>query len=95
MEESGRNSNPITDEAIILADEYMSKGAIPQSEPEDAYHIAIAVINKIDALASWNFKHIVSINPIRKIHEINQKYNHINIEIGSLQLFGGSEYGNL
>jgi len=46
----------ITEEAITLGEEYMSKGAIPASEPEDAYHIAIATINGIEALASWNFK---------------------------------------
>ncbi len=77
----------ITEEAITLGEEYMSKGAIPTSEPEDAYHIAIATINGIEALASWNFKHIVSINPIRKIHEINLMRNYQIIEIGSLELF--------
>jgi len=73
----------------------MSRGAIPRSEPQDAYHIAIATINEIDALASWNFKHIVSINPIRKIHEINREYKHVAVEIGSLEIFGGSKYGNI
>ena len=58
-------------------------------------HIAIASVNRIDALASWNFKHIVSINPIRKIHEINIRMNYIIMEIGSLDLFGGFKYGNL
>ncbi|MBF0411631.1 MAG: PIN domain-containing protein [Desulfamplus sp.] len=84
-----------SDKARTLADEYMLKGAIPRSEPQDAYHIAIATINQIDALASWNFKHIVSINPIRKIHEINRKYNYSPIEIGSLEIFGGAKYGNI
>lgn len=42
-----------------LANEYMKKGAIPESHPEDAYHIAVAVVNGIDCLLSWNFKHIV------------------------------------
>lgn len=83
------------DKAKNLANEYMEKGAIPKTEPEDAYHIAIAVINEIDALASWNFKYIVSINPIRKIHEINRKYKYTAIDIGSLQIFGGAKYGNL
>ena len=27
---------------------------------DDAYHIAIATINRIDVLVSWNFKHIVN-----------------------------------
>ena len=73
----------------------MNKGAIPKSEPEDAYHVAIASVNQLDALVSWNFKHIVSMNPIRKIHEINMKHGYRIIEIGSLELFGGAEYGNL
>jgi len=85
----------ISTEAIDLANEYIKNSAIPESEPEDAYHIAIATINKIETLASWNFKHIVSINPIRKIHEVNKKFNYQLIEIGSLELFGGSKYGNL
>lgn len=86
---------PLTNSARALADEYMRKGAIPVSEPEDAYHIAIAAIHHIDALASWNFSHIVSINPIRKIHEINHREELKAIEIGSLELFGGAKYGNV
>jgi hypothetical protein len=52
-------------------------------------------LNGIDALASWNFKHIVSINPVRKIHEINKKLHYRAIEIGSLEMFGAANYGNL
>jgi predicted nucleic acid-binding protein len=85
----------LSEEAVNLAHEYMNKGAFPMSEPEDAYHLAIASVNNLDALASWNFKHIVSVNPIRKIHEINAKHSFPIIEIGSLELFGGSEYGNV
>jgi predicted nucleic acid-binding protein len=85
----------ITDEAIALGEEFIRCGAIPASEPEDAYHIAIATVHGIETLASWNFKHIVSINPIRKIHEINLKRGYQIVEIGSLELFGGAIYGNL
>jgi predicted nucleic acid-binding protein len=85
----------ITDEIKNLSNIYIKKGAIPASEPEDALHIAIATMNRMDGLASWNFKHIVSINPIRKIHEINGDQNYPLIEIGSLELFGGAKHGNL
>ena len=81
--------------ALNLAKEYIKKGAIPKSEPADAQHIAVTTINKIEALASWNFSHIVSLNPIRKTHEINKKHKYPIIEIGSLLLFGGEEYGNI
>ena len=89
------NMLPLTKEAQELAYLYMKKGAIPPSEPEDALHIAIATVNRIGLLASWNFKHIVSINPIRKIHEINSKEKYQIIEIGSLEIYGGAKYGNL
>ena len=85
----------LTKEAQKLANLYMKKGAIPSSEPEDALHIAAATVNGIGLLASWNYKHIVSINPIRKIHEINSKEKHKIIEIGSLEIYGGAKYGNL
>ena len=92
---SNVNMLDLTDEVIALGEEYIQGGAIPPSEPEDAYHIAIATVNGIETLASWNFKHIVSINPIRKIHEINLKRGYQIVEIGSLELFGGAIYGNL
>ncbi len=84
----------LTKEAQELANLYMKKGAIPSSEPEYA-HIAVATVNRIGSLASWNYKHIVSINPIRKIHEINSKEKYQIIEIGSLEIYGGAKYGNL
>ena len=85
----------LSEESLKLADDYLKEGAVPRSEPEDAYHVAIASVNRLDALASWNFKHIVSLNPIRKVHKINIKHGYPIIGIGSLELFGGAEYGNL
>ena len=42
-----------------------------------------------------NCQYIVSVNPIRKVNEINIKNNYPYIQIGSLEIYGGSEYGNL
>ena len=86
---------PLTEEARELGFLYLKHGAIPKTEIEDALHLAIATLNKIEFLASWNFKHIVSVNPIRKINEINQKAGYPDILIGSLELFGGYKYGNI
>ena len=49
----------LTEEAEALAEEYIQNGAVPAGHPEDAYHIAIAVLNEVDFLLSWNFRHIV------------------------------------
>ncbi len=85
----------LSDQSIKLSNEYIKNGAIPKTETEDARHVAIASVNCIDLFASWNFKHLVSANPIKKIHEINNKLDYNTIEIGSLELFGGYKYGNL
>jgi predicted nucleic acid-binding protein len=43
--------------------------------------IAIATINKVDILASWNFKHIVNINRIRGYNSVNIKNGYAMLEI--------------
>ncbi len=65
---------PLTDEVEWLANEFIRYGAIPEGFPEDAYHIAIAVLNEIDYLLSWNFKHIVR----RKTRDIVRMVNTIH-----------------
>jgi predicted nucleic acid-binding protein len=41
-----------------LAVDLVAGGAVPASQPRDAFHIAIAAANGIQYLATWNFKHI-------------------------------------
>ena len=43
-----------------LAASLIEAHAVPKSEPRDALHIALAAINGIDYLATWNFKHIMN-----------------------------------
>jgi predicted nucleic acid-binding protein len=76
-----------------LAREYIQKGAFPASENDDARHIACATYYKIQNVSSWDFKHIVSINPILKIREIHEKKGLLRLNIGTLALFGGDAYG--
>ena len=49
----------LSDEIEELSIEIIQSGAINESYSEDAYHIAIAIINEMDFLLSWNFRHIV------------------------------------
>jgi hypothetical protein len=48
-------------ESEELSNKYISENVISSNFIEDARHIAIAVIEKVDVLASWNFKHIVNL----------------------------------
>ena len=48
-----------TDESDDLAERYVAEGVVDQSNLDDCRHIALATINRADAVVSWNFKHIV------------------------------------
>lgn len=73
----------INDEAIKLADEYISGGALTDKSYSDALHIAIATLNNAEVLASWNFKHIVNLNRIRIYNSINLRLGYRLLEIRS------------
>ena len=49
----------LDEEAKMLADRYIKEKVVSSNYLIDAQHIAIATINKVDVLVSWNFKHIV------------------------------------
>ena len=46
------------DEAKALAKLIIRERALPESNPEDALHIAIAAVNGLDLIITWNFSHI-------------------------------------
>lgn len=71
----------ITDEAITLAETYISEGALTNKSYNDALHIALATLNVADVLSSWNFKHIVNLNRIRLYNSINLRLGYHMIEI--------------
>jgi len=71
----------VGDEAIQLAESYISEGALTNRSYNDALHIALATINNSDVLASWNFKHIVNLARIRLYNSINFRLGYKMIEI--------------
>lgn len=68
---------------IALANAYIAEGAITERFFNDALHIALATISKVDVLVSWNFKHIVNLNRIRLYNAVNLKKGRSLIEIRS------------
>src|SRR3989338_6990231 len=52
-------------------DPYVSVGAIPPHKMDDALHIAIASLSRMDILASWNCSHIVRYRTQQAVHDIN------------------------
>ena len=73
----------LTEDAIKLADSYISEKVVGQTSLEDCRHIALATINKVDVLASWNFKHIVNLDRIKGYNSVNLRLGYQMIEIRS------------
>jgi len=65
----------MNDEAEILAKRYIEEGALAKKCENDARHIALASIYGVNALISWNFKHMVNFTRL-------QQYNSINLRLG-------------
>lgn len=70
-------------EAQELAENYLDEKILGKASFNDAYHIAIATVNRIDVLTSWNFKHIVNLDKIRLFNSINIKLGYPTIDIRS------------
>ena len=71
----------LTDEAKALANKYIADNVIGETSLDDCRHIALATINKVDVLASWNFKHIVNLTRIKGYNGVNMKNGYITLEI--------------
>ncbi|MGH7963795.1 MAG: type II toxin-antitoxin system VapC family toxin [Candidatus Binatia bacterium] len=60
----------ITEEAVTLAQELVSTGAVPAKAAEDALHLAIAVTNGVEYLLTWNCKHLANATMRTKIEDV-------------------------
>ena len=52
---------------------YIDRLIMPQDPFGDALHLAIASFHNVDALLTWNYKHIANLNKIYRIRQINQE----------------------
>lgn len=75
----------VTDEARELADKYLEAGIIPQKAEPDALHIAIAVVNNLDVVVSWNLQHIVKTRTRLGVNGINKLSGYREIDIATPQ----------
>ncbi len=74
---------PIDDDVQELANAYVSARALDQDSQSDALHIAAATLAGADLLLSWNFRHIVNYERIRKFNSVNIAHGYRRIEIRS------------
>lgn len=48
----------VDDEARSLAEKIVTERGIPKEYPEDALHIALAAVNGMEVVITWNFAHL-------------------------------------
>ncbi len=66
------------EEIGLLAQNYLDNGIMPPKKLFDALHVAVCVVNKIDFLVSWNFKHLANINRERRILAKNYELGYLH-----------------
>ena len=60
----------INEAAVALAERLISEGPIAQEYAADALHIAVAAVNGIDYLLTWNCKHLANAAHRQKIETL-------------------------
>jgi predicted nucleic acid-binding protein len=61
----------VSEEAAILAEGYVTRGIFHRKYLGDALHVAIASVNKIDYLVTWNFGHLANVRRQARIRLFN------------------------
>jgi len=61
----------VTEETLSLVAAYEARKILPAKYESDMRHIALATIAEVASLVSWNFKHIVRLEKIRRFNEVN------------------------
>jgi len=70
-------------EAEWLAEQYIAEKVVGINSLIDCRHIATATLAKVDVIVSWNFKHIVNLDRIKRFNAVNLKNGFPMVEIRS------------
>lgn len=73
----------LSEEAEKLALAYLENKVVGIKHLADAQHIAIASVERVDILVSWNFKQIVNLGRIHAFNSVNMKLGYLVLEIRS------------
>ena len=61
----------ISEEIIQLRKEYESADILGPKWIDDMTHVAAATVARVDAIVSWNFKHIVRLDKMKAYNRVN------------------------
>ncbi len=61
----------VNDEIDAMAEVYLNEGIVPAKKRDDALHIAVSTFHEMDALLSWNYKHLANLSKKEKVRAVN------------------------
>ena len=61
----------ISEEIIQLRKEYVTADILGPKWIDDMTHVAAATVTRVDAIVSWNFKHIVRLDKMKAYNRLN------------------------
>ena len=73
----------LSEEAENLVRDYIDDGVVSVRHIIDAQHIAIASVERVDVLVSWNFQQIVNLDRIRAFNSVNLKLGYPILDMRS------------
>lgn len=63
----------ITDEALSVAELYIRHHLMPEPTTGDALHLAVASLNEVGFLLTWNIRHLANPNKLDHLETINRR----------------------
>ena len=84
---------PMTVEALELAGHYLAQKVVPVDYTDDARHVALCSVARIDYLVSWNFKHLANVRRESGFNAVNllQGYPPVRIVAPTFLIHGHEE----
>lgn len=75
----------ITADVEELTLKYAEAGFLSQRAHDDLTHVAVATINRMDFLVSWNLRHIVKVRTIAGINDVNLSEGYRELKICTVE----------
>ncbi len=62
---------PMTEDALELAGHYLAHKVVPADYTDDARHVAVCSVTRLNYLVSWNFKHLANVRREAGFNAVN------------------------
>lgn len=82
----------IDDDVMALAEKLLNDGGIPAKAKADAFHVAVASVNEMDYLMTWNCTHIANAEVVPRIRTIVERFGYVCPIICTPEELMGDDY---